>query len=126
MTRGTAARDLLAAAKGLVHSSGPALSAVRVRASALLARQVLEDAVGRYWLNRTPAMRDCPTSAQLRCVEVYSRDGSAAKCALHLWATLSRACHHHPYDLAPSAAEVLAVLHTLETVCETLSAESPC
>jgi hypothetical protein len=47
---------------------------------------------------------------------MYLGDADLAARAGHAWSALSRACHHHPYELAPTAAELqgwLAVVDAL-------------
>ena len=44
--------------------------------------------------------------AQLICLRTYLGDAELAARAGHAWSALSRACHHHPYELAPTAWEL--------------------
>jgi len=44
--------------------------------------------------------------AQMICLRTYLGDSELAARAGHAWAALSRACHHHPYELAPTAGEL--------------------
>ena len=48
---------------------------------------------------------------QLICLRSYLEDAPLAARAGHAWSALSRACHHHPYELGPTAgrAPVLAL-----------------
>jgi hypothetical protein len=43
---------------------------------------------------------------QLICLRSYLGDAPLASRAGHAWSALRRACHHHPYELAPTAAEL--------------------
>jgi hypothetical protein len=67
------------------------------------------------WTAIAPAMTDCPMRSQLICLRGYIRTDLAARTS-HLWWTLSRACHHHAYELAPSAQELERWLDETDTV----------
>jgi hypothetical protein len=81
------------------------------RTAALLARCALED-----WLDEQSATWSTPSGYRpttnsklavlgaLRGIDIGER-------AKHLWHALSRACHHHAYELQPSAAEVKGLVH---------------
>jgi len=43
---------------------------------------------------------------QLICLRGYLKDDALAGQAQQLWSSLSRACHHHPYELAPTVGEL--------------------
>jgi hypothetical protein len=43
---------------------------------------------------------------QLIFLRTYLGDAELAGRAGHAWSALSRACHHHAYELAPTAAEL--------------------
>ena len=109
-------RDILSRAEALLRSADAAPSALRERAAALLARQALEAALTDYWRRRSPAMVDCPTRAQIRCLD----DPSVAQRVSSCWAVLSRACHHHPYELTPGANELAAALTAVRESCDAL------
>lgn len=47
--------------------------------------------------------------SQILCLTAYLDCGTASRAAYFL-AALSRACHYHPYELAPTAAELLGWL----------------
>lgn len=84
------------------------------RASALLARQALEAAVHRVWEHRRLDLHACSMRVQLICLRTYLGDADLAARAGHAWSALSRACHHHPYELAPTAAELQRWLSVVE------------
>ena len=50
-------------------------------------------------------MSSCTMRSQLLCLTAYLDPGPARRAA-YLFAALSRACHYHPYELAPTAAEL--------------------
>ena len=99
-------RELLDMADGLLRRADPATAGLWPRASALLALQALEASVLRLWERRTLDLQGCSMRAQLICLRTYLGDASLAARTGHAWSALSRACHHHPYELAPTAAEL--------------------
>ena len=72
------------------------------RAVALLTRQDLEDALDAYWQAREPELRWANMRTQLGCLRIYADERLAGETSW-LWHTLSRATHHHPYELDPRA-----------------------
>jgi hypothetical protein len=90
------------------------------RAVALLTRQALEGAVSGYWERRAPGMAACNNTAQLLALRFYADETVAAE-AYQAWCSLSEACHHHGYDLAPTAGELAGWLDTVAEVVERLS-----
>jgi hypothetical protein len=101
------AEELLAAARRLVERPDAATAGVWPRAAALLARQALELALAGLWAARpqTAGVNGCPMRSQLLCLTAYL-DAETATRAAYLYAALSRACHYHSYELAPTAAEL--------------------
>ena len=114
----TPARSLLSAASALIdRSGGPETGGVWPRAAVFLARQALEVTLKTYWSAVAPGVEECPERAQLLCLGRYLSDPPLAGRAHQVWAALSRASHHHPYDLSPTRDE----LHTwCETVAEVI------
>ena len=90
------------------------------RVSALLALQALEGGVARLWERRGLDLQGCTMRAQLICLRSYLDDADLATRTSHAWSALSQACHHHAYELAPTAAE----LHRWFTVAKELIALS--
>jgi hypothetical protein len=84
------------------------------RASAVLAGRALEASLGRLWERRTLDLRGCSMRVQLICLRSYLGDAELAARASHTWSALRRACHHHPYELAPTATELRAWLSVVE------------
>ena len=99
--------ELLAAAKDLMQRPDTLITGIWPRAAALLARQALEAAMADLWASKPQAaeMSSCPTRSQLLCLTAYL-DPVTARRAAYLYATLSHACHYHPYELAPTATEL--------------------
>ncbi|MEV4344983.1 hypothetical protein AB0J83_10945 [Actinoplanes sp. NPDC049596] len=81
------------------------------RASAWLLRLALEAALDRFWTTVAPSVAQCRSRrAQLLMLRQYTGAETASRAA-YLWWALSRAGHHHGYELALTAGE-LRHLHT--------------
>jgi hypothetical protein len=113
------APELLTEARAFAALADPRLAAVRERAAALLARQALEESVRTTLRRRAPGTERASASAQLLCLPAYAPDAAAAD-ARYLWGVLSRVCHHHPYELAPTADELADWLSAAGRVIEQL------
>jgi hypothetical protein len=98
--------ELLDAADGLLARADAATSGLWPRVSALLALRALEAAVGRLWERAGVPLGGCPMPTQLICLRAYVADAGLAADAGHAWSALSRASHHHPYELASTAGEL--------------------
>lgn len=115
---------LLAAARTTLHNPAAMPGSTWARSTALLARQALEATLARYWAARAPGMEHSSATAQLLCLPFYTDDPAAARLAHQTWASLSRACHHHPYELAPTTAELQGWLHAVGDVIAELAPEA--
>ncbi|CRK61215.1 hypothetical protein [Alloactinosynnema sp. L-07] len=73
------------------------------RLAAALARQALEEAVEAVGIG---AMREASMRVRLIGLRVDDRTAVVAADAALAWRGLSRACHHHSYELAPTVDEV--------------------
>ena len=105
----TAAQDplpLLELADELLRRADPATAGMWPRAASLLGRRALEATLHRLWRERGAGLESCPMRTQLICLRRYLEDHGLAARTGHAWSALSRACHHHPYELAPTAAEL--------------------
>jgi hypothetical protein len=100
-------QDLLAEARRLLEHPNTATAGVWPRTAALLARQALEQALDDLWAVRpqTAGLAESSMRSQLLCLTAYLDEDVAARAA-YLFAALSRACHYHTYELAPTAAEL--------------------
>jgi hypothetical protein len=88
------------------------------RVGALLARRALEGAVRGLWSRRQLDLHGCPMRVQFICLRRYLKDPDLAARAGHAWAALQRACHHHPYELAPTVDELGDWLSAVEALIE--------
>jgi hypothetical protein len=100
--------SLIATARSLLERSDPSTAGIWPRATALLARQALEDALNDLWRRRAPGVERCSARAQLLCLPVYLQSEVLAERVSYAWAGLSRACHQHAYELAPTSSELQA------------------
>jgi hypothetical protein len=111
--------DLLAVARRLLArtgSGGDLAAGVWPRSAAVLARQALEQSLTSLWRQKGLDLARASTHAQLLCLEEYQGDSSVAADARFAWWALSRACHHHPYELAPTVAEIEGWAGSVERV----------
>jgi hypothetical protein len=99
-------RPVLELAEGLLRRSEPATAGLWPRVSALLALQALEASVARLWQRHALEFQGCSMRTQLLCLRSYLEDTALAARASHTWSALSRACHHHAYELAPTSTEL--------------------
>lgn len=119
------AAQLVAIARDLLKRASPMTAGLWPRAAALLARNALEMAVDEYWTRKRIPLEPCPTFTQLLCLREYLDDSDLAGRVHHAWNALSRACHHHPYELAPTADELERLFETVAAFLAVESRESP-
>jgi hypothetical protein len=103
--------ELLDAARDLVQRPDAPFDGIWPRAAALLARQALEAAMAELWAanRQTVGLSASTMRSQELCLAAYLDTGTASR-TVYLLAALSRACHYHPYELAPTAAELTSWL----------------
>ena len=106
---------MVTAARDLLERADPMTAGLWPRAAALLTRQALEAALDALWFHRAPGLELCSVRAQMICLPSYLHgDDELAERVSYTWAALSRACHHHPYELSPTSAELLGWVSTVE------------
>ena len=98
--------EILDMAERLLRRADPATAGLWPRASAILALQALEASLVGLWERRALDLQACSMRTQLICLRSYLDDATLAARAGHAWSALSRACHHHPYELGPTAGEL--------------------
>lgn len=96
---------LLDLADAILDGSTTVPGASAARAAAVIARQVLEDAVERRCHELAGTIARPTGRSQLILIRELG-DADVAANAQTAWDGLSRACHHHSYELQPSSAEV--------------------
>jgi hypothetical protein len=99
--------ELLTAARDVLERKGGAIPALWPRTAAILGRHALEESIRGRWLEQpgSEGTAECSMRAQLASLILVMREEEAARHSF-VWAALSSACHHHPYELAPTAAEL--------------------
>jgi len=95
----------LAIAQQLLERPDAKTAGLWPRAAALLARQALEQSLDERWRAKGLALDQLSTQAQLICLASYLDDPIATSLR-QTWGALSSACHHHPYELAPTVEEL--------------------
>jgi hypothetical protein len=98
--------DLLDMADGLLRRADPATAGLWPRVSALLALEALEASLVRLWDRHELEFHGCSMRTQLICLRSYLEDAGLAARAGHAWSALTRASHHHAYELAPTSGEL--------------------
>lgn len=105
--------QLLTAAERLLERPDAKTAGAWPRAAALLARQALEQSLDAYWKLKGLPLDTLPTGPQLICLSGYLAEESLGERVRHAWGALSDACHHHPYEFAPSADELRGWIETV-------------
>lgn len=104
---------LVGHAREILAGTHPIPPAQATRAAAILTRLGFED-VMRAWCDRWGAPSSWHNMRSqliaLRCLA----DRTTADLAATAWAGLSNACHHHAYELAPTAGEIAHLVDQTE------------
>jgi len=99
---------VLAQARSLLQHPKVGMESTWPRAAALLGRQALEEGIDAVLIAEVPPIDDLEGERmrpRLVCLGELV-DHEEAHEAAWLWSRFSFACHHHPYELAPIAAEL--------------------
>jgi hypothetical protein len=117
--------ELLAGARDLIARPEAAAAGVWPRTAALLTRQALEDAVNARWATEEAGllMRRASMRSKLIALPFYLEE-SVARQITFVNAALTSACHYHPYELAPTAAELTRWIDDVDALVALL-AERP-
>jgi hypothetical protein len=113
--------ELLDAARAMVNQPRPRTAGLWPRAAALLGRQALEEALDDLWSRKAPTIKKASTTCQLLCLPAFVSDQGLAGQTAHAWAALTHACHHHPYELSPTADELDRWLDVVDHLARHLS-----
>jgi hypothetical protein len=103
-------------ARRLTRSADDAQDSYWARAASVLGRIAIERATATILTIRAPGAEDAAMRVQLLCLEATSPDTAMARDAAIAWNALSRACHHHPYELAPGLVELVDHLDVAEAL----------
>lgn len=114
--------ELLASARDLIERPDATAAGIWPRTAALLARQALEAAVDAKWAmaSGTAGMDRATMRSQLICLPSYADEAVARQIAF-TYAALSGVCHFHPYELAPTAAELSRWISDVEKLLTQLA-----
>lgn len=115
--------ELVDAARDLMRRPAAGIAGLWPRAAALLARRALEAALDELWSRRAPGLEAASARAQLACLPDYLGDRRLAREIVFTWNALSTACHHHAYELAPTAGELERRLDVVDRLVENLKHE---
>ncbi|MER7457498.1 hypothetical protein [Micromonospora sp. NPDC126480] len=121
MTTVASPQDCLAAADKLLTSVVRGTRGAWPRACAWLLRLALEAAMDDYWRRFRPEVASMRArSPQFLILDRYAGRQVAAR-AGYAWAALSRAGHHHCYELGLTAGELRRLRDTVATVISDLA-----
>ena len=112
-------QELLHEARRLIEEP-EGLEGIWPGAAALLARQALEEALDGLWADAFPGMQYANRSTQLICLGQVLANHELVMNIRSAWLSLSRACHHHHYELGPTAAELERWIQQTERLVEAL------
>jgi len=99
------ARRRLAVADRILREPDLVEAGAWPRACTWLIRLALEHALDDYWAAHRPEVTSASRRAQLLTL-TRTVDADLGLRGTELWHVLSRAAHHHAYELAPTAAEL--------------------
>lgn len=105
--------DLLAEARLMLDDPRRSTVSAWPRAATLLARQAVETELAAYWAIRAPGVERLNMRAQLGCARAYLSPYLSGELA-YTWHGLSRATHHHPYELDPTRDELASLLRAAQ------------
>jgi hypothetical protein len=101
------AEELIDAADRLLVGDQTARGGWWPRATGFLLRAALEGGLAAYWARVAPGVEQCTMRAQLAVLRRPEYAGvRMATDVAAAWLALSRACHHHAYELSPTVAEL--------------------
>jgi len=110
---GMTSRQLLEAADTLLSEPSAAWEGRWPRAVALLIRQALERAMEELFADTSPPLMRAAFRAQLLALRIWLPSELAGRVA-YAWVALTRATHHHAYELPPTAIELAGWLETTD------------
>ncbi len=108
--------DLLRVAHGVLDAPNlpPSVSA---RGAALLARQALEAGLRDRWRAEGATVEGAAgASFREQILALRAIDETTEQQTSHTWWQLTRACHHHHYELTPASSEVDGLLSDTQVV----------
>ncbi|HET9051601.1 MAG TPA: hypothetical protein VFO60_07840 [Candidatus Dormibacteraeota bacterium] len=114
--------ELVVGARALLSDNRATTAGIWPRAAAVLARQGIELSLSHLWQVRAPGLQYTNARCQLLCLSTFLRDDELAeRTSVAYWA-LSRALHHHAYELPPTHAELEACIAVASELGERVAA----
>lgn len=107
--------DVLTMAEAVLDGSVSVPGGNSARAAAVLARQALEEIVDERCAAVATGLVRPSMRSRLIILTVLDGDAVGAS-AQTAWDGLSRACHHHSYELQPTAGEVRDLIGLVRSV----------
>ncbi|MET3806801.1 hypothetical protein ABIB25_003821 [Nakamurella sp. UYEF19] len=107
--------DVLTMAEAVLDGSVSVPDGNSARAAAVLARQALEEIVDERCAAVAPGLARPSMRSRLIILTALD-DADVGACAQAAWDGLSRACHHHSYELQPTAGEVRDLMGLVRSV----------
>jgi hypothetical protein len=105
--------ELLSLADDVLSEPPPGLEGRWPVTAALLLRQSLEGSLHELWRAVAPGVEQASETTQLLCLGQQIAPRLARRVGF-TWSALSRASHHHAYELPPTAMELGAWFETVE------------
>lgn len=115
--------ELLRSADTLLTGAGPSLGICWQRVCAGLLRIALEQTLRQYWHQRRRRVGDRASIRSQLLVLAVVADKKIAATASGAWHGLSRAMHHHAYELPPTVAELRGWYHDVVSLLPQLQPE---
>ena len=102
----------LASAQKVLDEPGCLGRAAR-RSAAFLIRHALESELGDFLDGKAPGARSANFSVQLQCLQRLHPDTELARRVSWTWEALSKATHHHGYEIPPSRKDLARWMGTV-------------
>jgi hypothetical protein len=103
-------------ARAVLDGRTPVPPGQQARLAAFLGRQALEDVVDSICEKEDRSLHHPVTMRSRLTVLEIVHGPEVARAAEVAWIGLSDACHHHAYELAPTAAEVSHLIDIVATL----------
>src|SRR2546430_11692800 len=115
--------ELLKAARRLLTDQDSSSVGLWRRAAAMLGRQALEGSLAELWRSQASGLEEASFRTQFLCLPAFlgNKDALAGR-VNHVWWSLTRVCHYHPYRLSPTVDELTDWLDTIEQFCKEVRA----
>ena len=101
-------------ARRLLDRPDAATAGVWPRAASLLARHALEQLLNEFWAVTSPPVMTANRRAQMIALRGYPAVQEQVAIVRTAYAGLSSGCHHHPYELPPTRAELDGLIALVE------------